>query len=194
MSEILRSWKEIASYAGASVRTLQRWEKYFRLPIRRIATKKGSVVFAFRADLDTWFRARTQTAEMAVRDEHFRMLFMNSPLPSVVVDNTRKILELNDAFCEMLGVQRTELMGRPLDMFSQGSSQYDEAEWNCFLKEGASLGQRNGRRADGTPLAVEYVIKSVFPGLNVVTVVASHPGVVPRKQVYSHLGRSSLSV
>lgn len=194
MSEILRSWKEIASYAGASVRTLQRWEKYFRLPIRRIATKKGSVVFAFRADLDTWFRARTQTAEMAVRDEHFRMLFMNSPLPSVVVDNSRKILDLNDAFCELLGVERTELVGRPLDMLSQGSPQYDDEEWNSFLEVGASLGQRNGRRADGTSLAVEYVIKSVFPGLNLVTVVASHPGVVPRKQVYSHLGRSSLSV
>ena len=194
MSEILRSWKEIASYAGASVRTLQRWERDFHLPIRRIATKKGAVVFAFRADLDTWFRARTQTAEMAVRDEHFRMMFMNSPLPSVVVDNGRKILDLNDAFCELLGLDRTELVGRPLDRLSQGSAEYDDQEWNYFLEVGTSLGQRNGRRADGSPLAVEYVIKSVFPGLNVVTVIASHPGEVPRKQVYSRLGRSSLGV
>ena len=67
VSETLRSWKEISSYAGASVRTLQRWEREFHLPIRRIATKKGSVVFAFRSDLDAWFRARTQTAEMMAR-------------------------------------------------------------------------------------------------------------------------------
>lgn len=194
MSEILRSWKEIASYAGTSVRTLQRWEKDFHLPIRRIATKKGSVVFAFRGDLDTWFRARTQTAEVSVRDEHFRMLFMNSPLPSVVVDNARKILDLNEAFCEMLGLDRAALMGRVLDMLSQGSAEYDEKEWNDFLQEGASLGQRNGRRADGTIVAVEYVMKSVLPGINVITVVASHPGGVPRSQVYHRLGRGSLSL
>ena len=194
MSEILRSWKEISSYAGASVRTLQRWEREFHLPIRRIATKKGSVVFAFRSDLDTWFRARTQTAEMAVRDDHFRMMFMNSPLPSVVVDNARKILDLNEAFCEMLGLERTALIGRVLDVLSQGPTEYDEKEWNQFLEAGALLGQRNGRRADGTSLAVEYVIKSVFPGLNLITIVASHPGGVPRNQVYSRLGRGCLSI
>lgn len=194
MSEILRSWKEIAAYAGASVRTLQRWEREFRLPVRRIATKKGSVVFAFRSDLDTWFRARTQTAEMTVRDEHFRMMFMNSPLPSMVVDNSRKILDLNDAFCELLGVERTQLVGRFLDMLSEGSTQYDDAEWNYFLEVGALLGQRNGRRSDGSALAIEYIIKNVFPGLNLVTVVASHPGGVPRNQVYYRLGRGSLSL
>ncbi len=194
MSEILRSWKEIAAYAGTSVRTLQRWEKDFHLPIRRIATKKGSVVFAFRADLDTWFRARTQTAEVSVRDEHFRMLFMNSPLPSVVVDNGRKILDLNDAFCEMLGVERAALIGRVLDMLSQASAEYDEKEWNDFLEGGASLGQRNSRRPDGTILGVEYVMKSVFPGVNVITVVAFHPGGVPRSQVYHRLGRGCLSI
>lgn len=194
MSEILRSWKEISSYAGASVRTLQRWEREFHLPIRRIATKRGSVVFAFRSDLDTWFRARTQTSDMTVRDEHFRMLFMNSALPSVVVDNSRKILDVNDAFCELLGVERTNLISRPLDVLSQSAAEYDQKEWNQFLEVGALLGQRNGRRADGSILGVEYVMKSVFPGLNVITVVASHAGGVPRNQVYSRLGRSSLSV
>jgi PAS domain S-box-containing protein len=194
MSEILRSWKEIASYSGASVRTLQRWEKDFHLPIRRLATRKGAVVFAFRSDLDTWFRARTQTADVTVRDEHFRMMFMNSPLPSVVVDNSRRIIDLNDAFCDLLGLERTALLGRVLDMLSQGSAEYDEKEWNTFLEAGALLGQRNGRRADGTILAVEYIIKNVFPGLNVVTVVASHPGGVQRNQVYSRLGRGSLSL
>jgi PAS domain S-box-containing protein len=194
MSEILRSWKEISSYAGASVRTLQRWEREYHLPIRRIATKKGSVVFAFRSDLDTWFRARTQTAEMAVRDEHFRMMFMTSPLPNVVVGNSRKILDLNDALCELLGIERSELIGRVLDLLSQGTAQYDDEEWKHFLEVGASLGQCNVRRSDGSMFAVEYLIKNVFPGLNLITVVASHPGGVPRSQVYYRLGRGSLSL
>lgn len=194
MSEILRSWKEIAAYAGTSVRTLQRWEKYFRLPIRRIASKKGSVVFAFRADLDTWFRARTESAEMAVRDEHFRMLFINSPLPSMVIDDSRKVLDLNHASCEMLGVERSEMIGTTVNVLSDDTAKYDEEEWNEFLRAGASLGQRNLRRADGSLVGVEYVIKSVFPGLNVITAVATHPGGVPRSQVYHRLGRGSLSL
>ena len=194
MSEILRSWKEIAAYAGTSVRTLQRWEKYFRLPIRRIATKKGSVVFAFRADLDTWFRARTESAEMAVRDEHFRMLFINSPLPSMVIDDSRKVLDLNHASCEMLGVERSQMIGTIVNVLSDDTAEYDEEEWNEFLRAGASLGQRNLRRADGSLVGVEYVIKSVFPGLNVITAVATHPGGVPRSQVYHRLGRGSLSL
>jgi len=194
MSEILRSWKEISSYAGASVRTLQRWEREFRLPIRRIATKKGSVVFAFRSDLDTWFRARTQTAEMTVRDEHFRMMFMNSPLPSMVVDNARKILDVNDAACQLLGLERTRLIGRITNVFSEYPMEYDDEEWGHFLQAGASLGQRNVRHSDGNVVGVEYVLKSVYPGLNLVTVVATHPGGVPQNQVYYRLGRSSLSL
>ncbi len=194
MSEILRSWKEIASYAGASVRTLQRWEKYFHLPIRRIATKKGSVVFAFRADLDTWFRARTQTAEMAVRDEHFRVMFMNSPLPSMVLDNSRKILDVNDALCQLLGLERIRFLGRMTDGFSQYTLEYDEEEWKHFLQAGAALGQRNVRHSNGSLVGVEYVLKNVYPGLNVVTVVATHPGGIADNQVYYRLGRGCLSV
>jgi len=164
MSEILRSWKEIAAYAGASVRTLQRWEREFRLPVRRIATKKGSVVFAFRSDLDTWFRARTQTAEMTVRDEHFRMMFMNSPLPSMVVDNSRKILDLNDAFCELLGVERTQLVGRFLDMLSEGSTQYDDAEWNYFLEVGHCWGSAMAGALTAVRWRLSTLSRTSFPG------------------------------
>lgn len=194
MGEILRSWKEISSYAGASVRTLQRWEREFHLPIRRIATKKGSVVFAFRSDLDAWFRARTQTAEMMVRDEHFRMVFMNAPLPSVVIDNSRKVLDANQASCNLLCMERTQLIGRLVNVLSDDSAEYDDEEWRQFLQAGASLGQRNLRRGDGSVVGVEYVMKSVYPGLNMITVVATHPGGVPRDKVYYHLGRGSLSL
>lgn len=50
MAKTLRSWKEIAAYTGVSIRTLQRWERDFALPIRRVATKRGSVVFAFQSE------------------------------------------------------------------------------------------------------------------------------------------------
>jgi hypothetical protein len=47
----LNGWKEIASYLGKGVRTVQRWESQFGLPVRRIA---GEVVFALRDEVDAW--------------------------------------------------------------------------------------------------------------------------------------------
>lgn len=51
----LTCWKDIANYLGKGVRTVQRWEQEFGLPIRRPkgATHK-SPVSASRRDLDAW--------------------------------------------------------------------------------------------------------------------------------------------
>jgi hypothetical protein len=58
VNEVVRSWKEIAHYAATSVRTVQRWEKEFGLPVRRTKAAKGAVVFAFDADLNRWLHDR----------------------------------------------------------------------------------------------------------------------------------------
>jgi len=55
---VLRSWKEIACYMGTCVKTVQRWEQSFGLPIRRVAASKGSVVFAGRDEIDRWLHTR----------------------------------------------------------------------------------------------------------------------------------------
>jgi PAS domain-containing protein len=61
-NEVLRSWKEIAKYVGACVKTVQRWEQHYNFPIRRIERRKGAVVFALKAEVDRWIRMRTQMA------------------------------------------------------------------------------------------------------------------------------------
>ena len=48
----LKSWKEIAVYLDCGVRTAQRWEKQYSLPIYR--TRIGGRVFAFTDELDLW--------------------------------------------------------------------------------------------------------------------------------------------
>ncbi len=53
---VLTSWKEIASYVGKGVRTVQRWEKQDRLPVRRIMGT--SKIVAYREDLERWLRAQ----------------------------------------------------------------------------------------------------------------------------------------
>lgn len=53
---ILSSWKEIAAYLGKGVRTVQRWEKDDRLPVRRIAGT--SKIVAYREELDCWLHSQ----------------------------------------------------------------------------------------------------------------------------------------
>jgi TolB-like protein/Flp pilus assembly protein TadD len=52
----LDSWKEIAAYLKKDVRTVQRWEKNLHLPVRRLAQGKQGTVFAYKADLDSWWQ------------------------------------------------------------------------------------------------------------------------------------------
>ena len=54
--ELLTSWKEIASYLGKGVRTVQRWEQQFALPVRRPNEKTKGIVHATREELDQWLR------------------------------------------------------------------------------------------------------------------------------------------
>ena len=53
----LDGWKDIAFYLGKSVRTAIRWEKQLGLPVRRLHTAGGEIVYAFRSEIDEWLRA-----------------------------------------------------------------------------------------------------------------------------------------
>lgn len=55
---VLRSWKDIAHFVGASIKTVQRWERTHDFPIRRVTPNKGSVVFALQEEVDQWLRSR----------------------------------------------------------------------------------------------------------------------------------------
>src|SRR5579864_151270 len=59
----LESWGEIASYLRREIRTVQRWEKYQGLPVRRLQIGKLGSVYAFRSELDKWYRERQPPAE-----------------------------------------------------------------------------------------------------------------------------------
>jgi hypothetical protein len=57
--ERLESWKEIASYLGRGVTTVQRWEQDEGLPVHRLAHAKKGSVFAYKREVDSWRRSRT---------------------------------------------------------------------------------------------------------------------------------------
>ena len=57
-SDRLDSWKEIASYLGREVRTVQGWEKNEGLPIHRHQHARQGSVYAFKTELDAWRQGR----------------------------------------------------------------------------------------------------------------------------------------
>ena len=50
----LNGWKEIAAYLGKSVRSVQRWEVVIGLPVHRIQTPDGQIVYAKADEIDLW--------------------------------------------------------------------------------------------------------------------------------------------
>ncbi len=55
----LDSWKEIAAYVGKGIRTVQRWERTEQFPIRRLGQDRVGPVFAYRSEIDAWWRERS---------------------------------------------------------------------------------------------------------------------------------------
>jgi hypothetical protein len=51
---VLHSWKQVSAYVGLGVRTVQRYEIQFQLPVHRAAGKKRSAILAFTDELDAW--------------------------------------------------------------------------------------------------------------------------------------------
>jgi TolB-like protein/Flp pilus assembly protein TadD len=68
-ADVLDSWKEIAVYLKREVRTVQRWEKNLGLPIRRLSRDKQGAVFAYKSEIDAWWREReTQIRDARTQD------------------------------------------------------------------------------------------------------------------------------
>ncbi|MBV9778606.1 MAG: hypothetical protein JOY62_01420 [Acidobacteriaceae bacterium] len=59
----LDSWKEIASYLGREVRTVQGWEKNEGLPVHRHQHGRQGSVYAFKSELDAWREERQVASE-----------------------------------------------------------------------------------------------------------------------------------
>src|SRR5271170_7092145 len=59
----LESWGEIAAYLKRDIRTAQRWEKHFGLPVRRLKIGKQGQVYAYRSELEKWMQERQPKPE-----------------------------------------------------------------------------------------------------------------------------------
>ncbi len=55
----IESWKQIAAFFGRDQRTVKRWEKTRKLPVRRLPGEKGGV-FAYSRELTEWLNSSGQ--------------------------------------------------------------------------------------------------------------------------------------
>lgn len=62
-SDRLDSWKEIAAFLKRDVRTAQRWEKRAGLPVHRHLRSQLRTAYAYRSELDAWWRRYRATGE-----------------------------------------------------------------------------------------------------------------------------------
>jgi hypothetical protein len=63
--ERLDSWKAIAAYLGKDAGTARRWERTRGLPVHRVPGGKGTSVYAFTSEIETWLKSAGQEPEPA---------------------------------------------------------------------------------------------------------------------------------
>jgi PAS domain S-box-containing protein len=164
--ELLDSWKEISSYLGKGVRTVQRWERELGLPVRRRTGKPRGQVFALRFEVDAWQRSQSALrAELPPRDGvQFRQLFETALDGILIVDDAGIYLEANPAACNLLGWSTNQILGtKASDLCLVEAGEFAQL-WENFLQKGQMRGRIHLRGADG-PVEVEYAARAHFtPG------------------------------
>ena len=107
MARPLTSWKEIAQYLGKGVRTVQRWERTFGLPVRRPAAHSKGIVFALAEDLDSWLHQQHEQQQHEQRNANLNHEIerLRAALSEVTAEN--------QALRAQLGLSSKPQSGRP---------------------------------------------------------------------------------
>ena len=112
-----------------------------------------------------------ERSEAAIRGQQsmIRAVFDSSFDGIFVLDDRRRVVDLNDAAAAFHDRSREEVLGRPLDeLLTFEQREGAEARWQAFLAGGAVVGEARLERRDGTTLDVEYSARPhVLPGLSI---------------------------
>jgi hypothetical protein len=92
MDSVLKSWKEIADYLKAGVRTVQRWENLRGLPVYRTGGTRGAPVVGYRPELKAWLQSRGARKDQSrYRAEDIRQLVARH---SLLLDELRHLIHV----------------------------------------------------------------------------------------------------
>src|SRR4051812_20730845 len=103
----------------------------------------------------------------------FRAAFTQSRNGMALVDDSRRHVDANGAYVNLLGYPRRELLGRPLWEFVAGGPVVTPAEWEALLREPRFSGEAGMLTADGTVVGVQFgATPEVVTGRRLVLFVA----------------------
>jgi hypothetical protein len=124
-STVLSSWKDIARYMGKGVRTVQRWERYLGLPVRRpTGAAHKSAVLLDRSDVDAWMATRF-SLRASQKDETTQLDLPSGSARSDLREGIRTARELrhaNHALAEQIS-QSIRMLTERCDLLTTQSVQ-----------------------------------------------------------------------
>jgi PAS domain S-box-containing protein len=98
-------------------------------------------------------------------EQRFEALFQNALDAILVADDSGRYVDANPAACEMLGMERSELLGHTIFELAGVPPEQTGVLWQRFLDEQVQKGEFELRRPDGRRVCVEYAARAHFvPG------------------------------
>lgn len=113
------------------------------------------------------YDSETASTETGSRENVLEKAAAASPDIILIADDDRRFIDVNEAACTILGMPRSEIVGRRIDeFFSKTSGETVPSAWERFVAEGAQRGVCELTRP-GLRRRFEYRAKSNFaPGLH----------------------------
>ncbi len=108
--------------------------------------------------------AATDITDIRAREQELQAIFEGTLEAIVIVDDEGKYVAVNPAFCKLLGVPSSQLLGRPLRDCIVSKIDIVQ-EWLTLLQQGQATGELCLQHSDGSLREVEYAARANFlPG------------------------------
>jgi PAS domain S-box-containing protein len=112
-------------------------------------------------------------------DAHFWRVFEQSRNPMSLLDADRRYVAVNDAMVKLYGYPREQLIGLHADsMVAEHELAGIDERWAAFMETGELYGEREGVRADGSVIRVQYATHATLVTgrrLALVVALSAHP-------------------
>ena len=142
---------------------------WVRMSLSLIRGEDGKPSFGV-AQIQDITEPRLLEQSLRERERLFRAVFDQSLVGKILFDDAHRVVDANEAACDLTGLTRRELIGRSIDDFAPPDAPFDEV-WEQLEREGVVAGETPVVRPDG---AVRIVIfsgrRDVQPGLHLTIV------------------------
>lgn len=108
--DLLTSWKEIASFMGKGVRTVQRWEATLGLPVIRPSDRRSGIVMARPSDLEAWILNGRQRLQRKLDGQSTNENDVRAAFAGCIEELRRCSTEVR-TLCNEVGAARQSLRG-----------------------------------------------------------------------------------